>query len=742
MSFETEINKKESKRETLARFKPQRSLTEGLVSLGGGVYSVSFSFKLEGIKRNGSSLTSVSLDPPTTNDTYFYDETTGTIKIKLASAPSITSNVIIASYYIFFSSGDTVYNLDPEDTGTELVLWQPCIQDDPDLSQAIENLESGILTVSSTSISLVNDQFERYLTDQDSFYNTEAIIWISVNGELSKFYVGKTTAISLNRDNVEFSISDNFASLSEPCYMGDTASEAYNTNATSTGGDFFAPVPFVFGSSRRSFVTTAIATVREDVSVPGSGIAVAGGGWHLDPLNCPKGSYNGSKSYETGGTVNRGPWLIARTTGDFKTLDFGTISSIRLETTPTAGTDDEYFVYRGTNYGWIFFNSIGHNLEIGDSFSFTHTSINGGATQYAIVVNERKNAIAFGPPRGFSCILKSRSDITSSATLTTTGLTMNANQAPAIVLKQKDSSTFDGIYVLSYPKDFSYSISTLASGNKLMTITLDDNFETDTNIDGTLYHPSMNTVTPDNTEMFFRVVQNDADNTHGKAITAILNSLDIDVDAASVTAADAALVSGISMSIPAYNQQEYDSYFFYIRQILKSSFAFLKFDQTTTEAKYNLIAAISASDEINENIYAERSLSVEVDYNDVVTDIYFVNTSLPLTNAETGSNSRSFNLSSNYAKYLYGKQKKVTYEHVLNDMLSTRGSVILGVLSKRIATYSFKVSSKLLDSLLGDDISMVSSQVLSDDGSKDLKIISIKKSANDVSVSARDLLGI
>jgi hypothetical protein len=741
VSFETEINKKESKRETLARFKPQRSLTEGLVSLGGGVYSISFSFKLEGIKRNGAALTSVFLDPPTTNDTYFYNESTGTIKIKLASAPNISTNVIIASYYIFFSSGDTVYNLDPEDTGTELVLWKPCIQDDPDLSQAIENLESGILTVSSTNISLVNDQFEIYLTDQDSFYNTEAIIWISVNGEFAKFYVGKTTAISINRDTVEFSIADSFASLSDPCYMGDTASQAYNTNATSTGGDFFAPVPFVFGSSRRSFVTNAIATVREDVSAPGPGIAVAGGGWHLDPLNCPKGSYNGSKSYETSGTVNRGPWLIARTTGDFKTLDFGTISSIRLETTPTAGTDDEYFVYRGTNYGWIFFSSIGHNLEIGDSFSFTHTSINGGATQHAIVVNERKTAIAFGPPRGFSCILKSRSNITSSATLTTTGLTMNANQAPAIVLKQKDSPNYDGLYVLSYPKDFSYSISTLASGNKLMTVTLDNDFETDTNIDGTVYHPSMNTVTPDNTEMFFRVVQNDADNTHGKAITAILNSLDIDVDSASVTSADAALVTGISMTIPSHNQQEYDSYFSYIRQILKSSFAYLKFDQTTTEAKYNLIGALSASDEINENIYAERSLSVEVDYNDIVTDIYFVNTSLPLTIAETGSNTRSFNLSSNYAKYLYGKQKKVTYEHVLNTM-TARSDVILGVLSKRIATYSFKVSSKLLDSLLGDDIIMVSGQVLSDDGSKDLKIISIKKSANEVSVSARDLLGI
>ncbi len=101
MTVAAQAAKASTERFTLVRLEPARHVSTELVSQGSGVYTLVYDRPIERVTRNGNALTEVST--VTNNDEWHYDEATTTLTVKLASAPSSSTNVIVIFFYVFLT---------------------------------------------------------------------------------------------------------------------------------------------------------------------------------------------------------------------------------------------------------------------------------------------------------------------------------------------------------------------------------------------------------------------------------------------------------------------------------------------------------------------------------------------------------------------------------------------------------------------------------------------------------------
>ena len=137
MAFADEIDRSDSHRYALVRLRPARYVSESL-SLSGGVYQMTFPYPVARVERNGTALTE-DATTPSTNDHWYYDETTQTLKVKLASAPDSSTNIVCAFYYLFYTSkaeGAEAYET-PTDSATTVRPWEPRLRAEPEITQAM-----------------------------------------------------------------------------------------------------------------------------------------------------------------------------------------------------------------------------------------------------------------------------------------------------------------------------------------------------------------------------------------------------------------------------------------------------------------------------------------------------------------------------------------------------------------------------------------------------------------------------
>ena len=179
MSIATVKKDRASERFMLVKLTPGRAVTSELVAQGGGIYDATNQpfITVEKIERQGSSMNEVaSLAAVTSNDDWFYDETTGQLRMKLAAAPSTASNNIIVFHNLFYTGSETrrVWE-DPEDSNTTVRDWLARLERWPAISQSIRNITAGIFSVADVSFSLVNhdDAFNQWLSLKDSFNNKD-----------------------------------------------------------------------------------------------------------------------------------------------------------------------------------------------------------------------------------------------------------------------------------------------------------------------------------------------------------------------------------------------------------------------------------------------------------------------------------------------------------------------------------------------------------------------------------------
>lgn len=690
MTFAAEIEKTITDRATLVRIKPGRFVNSLLVSEGGGVYAFNMpGYIVNSLKRNGTSLTLVTLSSPTTNDTFSFNETTGRLAVKLASAPNSTTNILVAFYYLFYTSGvETEYNETPTNTATSLRYWNPSLIPNSAFSEYIDGVEVGVVSIPDASVELNNlgDDFRKYLTDNDSFSNKDIDIWHQINGEFRKAYTGKIKSLDVvSKTSVSISFSTQLSLLDKTAFLGDLFEECFHVSTTVSKKDLFKPITMIVGESYSEAVTS--------VGTPNYTIPVVG-------LSAVCTDYTPTVSTSTNRT-----WTVARGMGDLEQQVWTTIQAAN----PSAGT-----------VRWRIASGFS-GIYAGDTVKFE----DGGNTYFATIARVEDYVFSSVTYNILALQVRDASGAFVGASVGSTSSVIDPLDAIQIIYKDPDGTT-------SFPcNELEYTVvkSATSGGNNLVKIELVNNFES---------YPAIGasqTVTPDTTDIQYVAKTAFNDNSHAQILKNILEKAGVTVNNASIVAAQAASVQTVQFSIPLINETEYSPYLVYVQKILESMLGYLSLN-ASGEIEYNLMALPSPAEErTNDQFLSDIFSSVE--YRDIVTDIIFKNSHAQIISGDSVIGNK---VESKKAKYLHETEKQLIFEHVLkpgtNDTIS-RQTELLAIRSNRKNIITYRTDTIDLGSNVGDDVT-----ITDDYQSKDAFILSIKKSEDSTTVEATDLLGL
>ena len=675
-NFLTIKNNQASEKFCLIRMVPRRYANDNLVSIGSGKYQMSFSYPIQKVMANNTELnlvTSVSIPGE-----YSYNENTNTLTIFSTPGPS---NIIIIYYYLFFTSGrHRVISEDPEDNNTALRDWSPRIIQNPTISSSIENVTTSGLSVISSSVELINNEneFEAYLTDNDSFHKSEVKTWICLDSaeNIQKIFDGRIINLNLNGNRVTITFDDPLSLLLEPCYMGDIPDECYfslqnfpNLNPNTTN----IPIPYIIGTASRY-------QLLSDTSI--SGLVDAQKIDQSSLYNAYCVDYDNSIST----TTNR-IWGLCRVSSD-GFLQFGFTPSNIDNTNPN------YTRLDGT------LAQI-NKFRIGDTFTVTYLAVD--YYLRAVYVDRINNYI-----------------YTTKEAAISTGAVVNSNNCPVIIVTNESNETYNCLY----GRDYTTTI-TNTTNNKFLKITFTNNFEA---------NHALAVLDPGIFRVKFRVRPDMTNGKHGSVVQSLLENAGLTVNTASISTANSSFVVNVNFSIPNFDEQDFDVYIKYIQDILKSALSFITINNDF-EVEYKLFNTPTSSIEITDVDILKNDFKIEVDYKDIVHQIISYNPHCGSSEDLNASATETLNKT----KYLNNVNKVVRFRHVLENM-TTKLQDIIKIRGERKAIYNFSTKVINLDNILGDDIKIVKNGILGNLTSKEVKIISLDKSPKRTRILASDLL--
>jgi hypothetical protein len=708
MTVAEEKVKQSSIKYFLARVTPARDITSTLVSEGGGVYALSGLTQLvSSLERNGTALTQVQLTTPTVNDTWSYFSNTGILRVKLASAPHASTNLIVMYYRLHFS--DEIINTytTPTDNTTESVDWEPWIINSPTITASFSDHYFGVLSIQTSSIQLRNPDrfFQGILSNDDSFFKKQVEIWAGITNtsvtNVVKVFTGFSSGLTgLTRESVTLQVNDSFGKLQASAYMGDTFEDSHspesNLNIYS-----YTPIPYVFTRSAYALAGDGVYNTFSVLK-------------NIDYRYCERAIYAGVIAEIPSSSNNLGPWIIGRTgSGGFKTTDTGSVVEVYYNATLTTSSLIGRSGAEPTMFELVYAPSTvqDSNLEIGDTVIVTHATINGGSAVRGVVCDIETD---FANGDRIKCL--STTDLGNSDLSRTTGLTFTENQAPALVIESGGENR-----PLIAGTDYSLASlveQTTASGNKYFEVT----FTTGTYF-GTARSPSA-------VGLYYRVTTADAIKPHAAALKKVVDASGLPTNAASFTAADAALAVNCAFTIPLRGESGgIKDYAYYCQKILQSTLGYLVIN-SSGEAVYNLLDAPSTGTEISDD--NTSNVSTEIDYSNIVSELIPSNPHIP----------KEYNSSiSVKARYLHSGDSKKDYVHVLED-ISPRINDILAFKSNPIRKYKIRgVGYELIEEILGGDLSATLSELIGST-TGNVKITSIELSRDGISLECSDFLGL
>ena len=556
MTFQTEKNKQSSLKAYLVRLRPSRHINSYLTAIGGGRYSATVDLNITAIEEDSASLTRVSTTPNVGE--YLFNDLTR----ELVIYPTNILNILIVHHYIFLTTARfRVVNEDPENSSTPLRDWEPRLESAPTIVQSISNIIEGLLSISVSSISIINSDnyFNRYLTVNDSFALKEIKIWQYINDiSTIKMALQGTTGkeLSSSGKNITISTTDILGEINREAFCGDNADEVYCSSNTlpnlnpDNEGD---PIRLFFGRA------TKYGTIKTSVTNLPQARA-------LDPeemTTAPCIDFT-----ETISTSTNRTWLLGRV-----------ISSYDFSDTPIVDNSDANFTRL----------TVSKEFFVGDTFI-----INQSATNYyaRVFYFDRANSYAYINKIG----------------AISTGAAILSNIAPSIVI-----DVGGDIYYPLYGRDYTASSSVTSGGNQQIKIVFVNNFEAAL---------TMSTLDPTANQVAYRLRPNPLK--HGDVIKYLLEKSGLSVNAASITSANSALNVNASFSIPYWDESDFDMYYSYIEKILASTLGFLRVNEDF-EIDYRLFGTPAAGEIRTDIDIIRNSFSSRIDYNDLVTQIIAYN---------------------------------------------------------------------------------------------------------------------
>jgi hypothetical protein len=383
---------------------------------------------------------------------------------------------------------------------------------------------------------------------------------------------------------------------------------------------------------------------------------------------------------ETISTSNNREWGTILSTGD-----------AGLQTDTVASVDN-------TDPGHtLITHGAGKKYLVGDTLTI--------GAEYAIVLNI-ESATQFKMQKN---ILVNTSDTITRAGIST------------VVIEQGGS-----VFFALYGRD--YTVQHSGNTNDIVKITFVNNFEASL---------SMNPLDPNADVVRFRAWTDTASTyNHGTVLQEILEVAGFEVNAASITAANATSIE-TNFYVPYVGESELPPIFDVVQKFVYSTVGYITFN-SDQEVEYHLFAAPSPApddESTDRDILLDSSLTTEVDYNDIIDSLSFENDHdiLELTFSKEAIESKR-------AKYLHGVQRNRVVNHLMKDF--SRKTVLMNILSERKARYSYVTKTKNLSNIIGDDIKLVKDGLIGDVSERDAKLVSITKRLGEVELTLDDLIGL
>lgn len=692
-NFSTLKNSLESKKFYLLRMNPARSIMNDLTLVSGTTYTHSFiSEALSDIKVNGVSYAKVTGTPAASE--YSFDESTKLITITLHDtlANIQASGNIVAFYYLFYSDEHGIYaNEDPEDSNTTMRFWEPRINEKPSFEETQSDIVDGFLSIGNTSVTLINDDndFQRYLTTNDSFSRKQVKIWQCLDdvASIQKYFLGFSVDIKLSSGVVNISFDNAFSAFNDNLYSG-SSSLASIFNATDypdvISDSLDNPIYKIYSlSSKTSDARTVYTQPTSALSGPSFSLGE-------DCYKLTNISYNRINS-----TTNNRTWAAC----------FASTANSDLSET-AAGVVDvsaDYGLLAGTAFKVTVADSSYYNT--GDNVIINSVT---GTQRYVLDIFSTTQIILYAPGSSLA-----------------NGHTMLRPKISVVQIWDNDDDT--KVYTLRYGRD--YTTSTGADG--VYRITFVNNFEANfagENITTGLWADAV---------IGYRAYNHD-DLSHGTVLQEIVEKVGLVVDAATIATANATSIK-TNFSVPYFDQTSFEDANVYLQDLLTSTFGMVYLNGDF-EVGYRLFDSISSTDEITEDEIIEGTLSQTIDYKDIITSLKFENahgSKLPGDSYISIDTRYSTPVESKAALYLHETQKQKTINFITQDMDDAKVR-IEKVLTNRRATLEFSTKGVNFDTLLGDCFNISSGDIIGGVSSILVQAMTIRKRADETTLSTID----
>jgi len=581
------------------------------------------------------------------------------------------------------------------------VEYKPRVKKAPSLSQSVKNVYSGIISFSRYNIQMidVDNELKDLLSQKISFYNATTKIRYFVNDVLAETMTGKITDLSISNNGLSFGVTDVFNQLKSDALFGDSIEDVTLTTADYPNLDPSLEnhiVPYVVG--KQSFCETGRASNSSVLSM-------------VDGLQGINIKYNEDQPFENDDFIlcRVGPSGVAM-------QSFGTGAVL------THNLNDDFFtVTLGPGANIVYGDAL--YIAVDDIFDTDHL-------YYCICTSLTATTATFTTYDRF----------TAKKTLTNLAYKIDMSD---VDLHYSIQATLIGPDGVVYPLLFAdeqpnLQFTTLPSGNKLVKLV---------GVGGGVWGAYPTT----NSKLIFSIQTNESGD-HTNLVKRLLDVSGIEYNASNIDGAQSVMDSKCCLQIPSKGSNSVPSNLDVMETILKSTLGFL-YTNNLGNITYKLLEQITSTvQDVKDQDINESSWDINVEYQDICNiveykNIYYSQSQSLFndnkTNPYDGSN---FNLSDNDSKHLNEIDNTFTVDHCLTNYLGPASEQYYNRYKNLVKnprnTYSLSVSTILANNTVADEIELNSENCkLGGVSPRDLKVLSLKKSIENIKITATDLEG-
>ena len=655
-----------SRKDTLLKLLPRRFVPNSeTVFVGGNNYETSF------IPRKPETVYQI-ISGNLTSISFSYDDNTGVTTFTTSSTPN---DNIFADYPLYYSTLETQYLKDDpyNDTG-DIAEWVPRLAQNFRVGQESKDLLNGVLTVSTSSARVINEDFElnQYLTRYDNYFNAPfnayAVIGDNIyklsNGVIASFVAGKNVTFRLKSQN---KLYERIASLGNARKYWKFSASDYPSGNSKDFGSFII--------NTRSFVSVA-----------------------------PSFNVNYDNNQHFRPTVNNSDLFKCKYVSSTRFL-------VGVSRNPFPADFNVPVTYNG---------NVGPDPD--GEISVESYTIPLAYVKY-FFLGCRVTAQTGGGSSSFQWPIKSINYSTGVVTINGPAGLPFFRLGPAWVTNTPLSPATYGNTLGMPTNDLSFNSYRFAT-------------ETATNGDTLIYMDAFGAATFDRNDQFYSLVMSQDDEDQTDLAEELITSSGLTVNASEFATAQSEANNKVLITLPAIGESQLKSAGYYLERIAKSNNGLFYINDQTEQAGYKIINTnLSGVDwTVTSTEILEPELVPSIEYQDTIDSISTTNESYKLSNYISGM---SNDATSNFGKYFNQIENNLEDQSDNLNVINASNEKI-DRLKEPAYFYRFSLKSDdyfLMQ--IGEIVKItdVGNKLLTDDTEVDVIVVSIRKSSELIEVT-------